>query len=75
MEILGNQSRKVLLYTTGCPKCEIIKKKLTVKNIDFEEVNDKDEMIEKGITQVPMMEINDELLDFVKANDWINNRK
>lgn len=72
---MENQSGKVLLYTTGCPKCEIIKKKLMVKNIDFEEVNDRDEMVEMGITQVPMIKIDDKLLDFVKANDWINSRK
>ena len=36
---------EVVLYTTHCPKCEILAKKLTEKGVGFEVVTDVDEML------------------------------
>ena len=30
----------IILYSTGCPKCKILKKKLEDKNIDYVESDD-----------------------------------
>ena len=32
---------KMILYTTGCPKCRILEKKLSDKGIGFEKCDDK----------------------------------
>lgn len=64
---------KVILYSTHCPKCEILKKKLTDKNVNFTEVNDTDIMLEKGFMSAPMLEVGDEVMSFSNANKWINN--
>lgn len=64
---------KVILYSTHCPKCEILKKKLTEKNVNFTEVNDTDVMLEKGFMSAPMLEVGDEIMSFSNANKWINN--
>ena len=37
---------KVILYSTGCPKCRVLKTKLDKKNINYIENNDVEEMIE-----------------------------
>ena len=63
---------KVVLYSTYCPKCIVLQKKLISKNINFEEVNDVDAMLEKGFMAAPMLEVDDEVMDFKAANDWIN---
>ena len=63
----------VKLYSTHCPKCIVIEKKLNQKNISFEEINDIDVMAEKGFMQAPMLEVDGEVMDFKQANDWINN--
>lgn len=63
---------KVVLYSTGCPRCRVLEKKLNEKNIIFELVNDEDVMIEKGFMTAPMMEIDGSLYDFKNAVDWIN---
>ena len=65
---------KITLYTTHCPKCTILEKKLTDKNIKFEIVDDLDIMIEKGFLTAPMLEVNEETLDFGSAVKWINNK-
>ena len=40
---------KIILYSTNCPKCNVLEKKLQSKNIDFEICNDVDLMLSKGI--------------------------
>lgn len=62
----------IILYSTGCPKCNILKRKLADKNIEYVEKNDVDEMLSLGIEQVPVLSLNGELLTFVEANEWIN---
>lgn len=63
---------KLVLYSTGCPRCNVLKKKLQQKNIQYEEINDISIMEEKGYLSVPVLEINDTSMDFKTANDWIN---
>ena len=43
----------VVLYSTHCPRCNVLEKKLQQKNISYEEVNDVDIMEEKGYLSVP----------------------
>ena len=62
----------VKLYSTHCPKCIVLEKKLNQKNISFEEINDIDVMTAKGFMQAPMLEVDGEVMDFKQANDWIN---
>lgn len=65
---------QVILYSTGCPKCSILKKKLNDKNIDYEEVNDEKTMLSLGLDSVPILSVDGELLEFTQANNWINER-
>lgn len=66
---------KITLYSTGCPRCEVLKKKLRQKGILFTENNDRQEMLDMNFTEVPMLEVNGRYLKFVEANNWINNYK
>jgi glutaredoxin-related protein len=63
----------ITLFSTHCPKCNVLEKKLKAKNIEYEEVNDVEVMKEKGIVTVPVLEVDDEVMDFKAASDWINN--
>lgn len=61
------------LYTTkDCPRCKVLKMKLDKKNIQYNEVQDIDVLISKGIKQAPILEVDGELLDLSKANTFIN---
>lgn len=63
---------KVILYTVGCPKCNVLEMKLKKKNIEFETVTDVDKMIELGIQSAPVLSVDGELLVFSNANKWID---
>lgn len=64
----------VILYSTHCPRCNILENKLNEKNIEFEEVNDVDVMIEKGIKVAPALEVDGEILDYGKAVKFVNEK-
>lgn len=61
----------VIFYSTHCPKCTILEKKLKDKGIEYEEINDKQIMIDKGFMQVPMLEVDGQIFDFNGAIRWI----
>lgn len=65
----------VILYSTHCPKCEILEKKLNSKNIDFETCTDTKIMTDKGFTTVPKLEVNGTTMDFAEANKWVNEQR
>lgn len=62
----------VILYSTHCPKCNVLEKKLKQKNIPYEEINDIEIMKEKGYLSVPVLGVDDVSMDFKTASDWIN---
>ena len=63
---------KIVLFSTKCPRCNVLEKKLQQKNISYEEVNDIEIMGEKGYLSVPVLEVDGTSMDFKSANDWIN---
>ena len=63
---------EVILYSTGCPKCRVLKTKLDKKNINYIENNDVEEMIELGFDLLPVLKVDNDIMNFTEANDWIN---
>lgn len=63
----------VTLFTTHCPKCKVIEKKLAQKNIEYEMVEDINIMKEKGFKSLPMLEVDDQVFNFIEANKWVTN--
>lgn len=62
---------EVILFTTHCPKCQVLAMKLDEKKIKYETRTDVDEMIELGIMSVPVLKINGKFFDFPAALNWI----
>ena len=55
---------KIILYSTKCPRCLIIEKKLKEKGIQYEENNDVEAMINKGLAMAPALEVGGKIMDF-----------
>ena len=61
------------LYTIHCPKCIVLETKLKNKNIDYEEIVDENIIQAVGITDIPVLELDDgNRLSFAEANKYIN---
>ena len=61
-----------LFSTPTCPNCAVLRKKMTSKNISFTENQSVEDMQALGISRVPVLKVDDEIMDFGKANKWIN---
>ena len=64
----------VVLYSTNCPKCKVLKSKLEKLNIDYVEVTDIKELINKGFKEAPQLEVDGEFMNFSQANVWLRER-
>lgn len=64
----------ITLYSTGCPKCNVLIKKLNTANIAYNlnTTFDVNELLEKGYDEVPLLEVEGKLLKFTEAVNWIN---
>lgn len=63
---------EIIFYTTGCPKCQVLKKKLDDRKIIYILNSSVDEMLKLGITQVPMLSIDGQLKNFKESIEWVN---
>ena len=62
----------VILHSTNCPKCQVLKKKLDSKSVQYTVETSVDAMLSLGITQVPVLSVDGRLLSFAQANEWVN---
>lgn len=57
----------ITLYSTGCPKCQVLEKRLKKNNLDFTISDDVDFLIEKGFQSAPILGVGTLLFDFNSA--------
>ena len=63
---------EIVLFSTGCPKCRILERKLEDKHISYKIVSDVDLMGNLGIQHVPMLKVGETMMDFSEAIRWVN---
>lgn len=66
---------KLVLYTTHCPKCVVLQKKLQTKGLHFDVVEDVQVMKNKGFMSMPVLQVDGNGLDFYNAVKFINEYK
>lgn len=64
---------EVILYSTGCPQCNILKEMLQKKNIIFQIEDNIEKMKELGFSSLPMLSINNKILNFKEAFNFLKN--
>lgn len=66
----------ITIYKTEhCPMCKLLIQKLEEKHVTFNIVSEIDILKQKNILQVPMLEVNNKLLNFQEALKWIGEYK
>lgn len=61
----------IILYSTGCPRCKVLKLKLDKANINYEVVEDIDSIIAAGYKTAPVLKVGDRFYEFGEAVKWI----
>lgn len=64
----------VILYSTNCPKCKVLEKKLDGIGIDYSVVTDVDVMEKKEFSSAPMLEVDGKVMDFGDAVKWVKGK-
>ena len=65
---------EIILYTTGCPRCIVLEKKLKEKGISFIAETNEDTMVKKGFMSSPILVKGGEVMDFSAAMAWLRTR-
>lgn len=67
--------QQIVLYTTHCPKCRVLEKKLNDKGVKFAICQDVQVMKNLQISSVPTLSVNGQMMDFYNAVKFVNNYK
>ena len=67
---------KLTLYSTGCPQCNTLKKKLDMAGIEYDVILDQKVMVELGFKSAPMLKVEEgKYLNFSEAIKWLKENK
>lgn len=64
----------IIMYSTHCPKCLILEKKLNEAGIDYNVCEDEALMKEKGFDFMPVLEVDGQIMNYGEAVKWVNER-
>lgn len=62
----------IILYSNNCPRCKILEQKLQEKHIEYNKIDDEEIFRQKQFSFMPMLEIENKLLSFKEAFNYIN---
>lgn len=63
---------QIKFYSTHCPKCNVLEKKLKEKGLEYIEINDVQTMRDLGLRSAPALQIDGgNLLNFREAVEWV----
>ena len=65
----------ITLFSNHCPCCEVLSKELLSAGIPFATFTDTEQMISMGLTHLPMLDVDGQLLNYPDALKWIKERK
>lgn len=62
----------IVLYSIGCPKCNVLQTKMDRAGIKYRKVSDKWEIARKGFNLMPILEVDGKSMEFSEAVKWVN---
>ena len=65
----------ITLYSTNCPRCKILEKKLDAAGVDYTVETNIQSLIDAGFKSAPVLQIDDTYYTFKDAVDWANSHK
>ena len=62
----------IKFYSTHCPKCSVLEKKLKAKNLSYVEINDIQTMRDLGLRAAPALQVDGgAIMNFKQAVEWV----
>ena len=63
---------RVILFSTDCPRRNVLEKKLVAKGLPFQVESDENRILELGYTSAPILSVDGKIMEFTEANAWLN---
>lgn len=64
----------IMLYSNGCPCCEVLKGALDLAGIPYDTVTDVELMLSMGMTRLPMLCADGKMMNYPTALQWLKER-
>lgn len=69
---MGNEQRITLYTSSTCERCKNVKTMLDVNLVQYDEVQDRQEMLALGLKSLPAIEIGGKIIDdYVMVLNWL----
>lgn len=65
----------ITLYSTGCPQCTVLKKKLDAAGIKYDLVMDQEVMVSLGFKSAPILAVGGYYYTFAEAIRWVKEQQ
>ena len=65
---------RVTLYSNYCPCCEVLESALKAASVSYEIVTDIDQMLAMGMTHLPMLSVDGNMMNYPPALAWLRER-
>ena len=62
----------IVLYSTHCPLCTVLEKKLNMKNIEYTICDDINQISSLGFLSVPVLQGGEDTYSFKEACVWLD---
>ena len=72
METETVQQPVITLYTTGCPQCKVLEKKLYASNFSFNIIPGAEDIRALGFLSAPILKVDDKCMTFKEACDFLD---
>lgn len=67
--------KSITLFSSGCPKCKVLEKKLIQANIKFDIESDCSGLLDMGFQFAPVLKVEDKYYDYINAIAWLKDYK
>jgi hypothetical protein len=64
----------IILYSTDCPRCRILKKKLDMAGLEYTINTDVDQMLKMGFQEAPVLGVDNAFMNCTQANAWLRSQ-
>ena len=64
----------IVLYSKHCPCCEVLRARLDDADVAYTVNSDTEEMLRQGITHLPMLRVDGEMMNYPAALAWLKER-
>lgn len=62
----------ITLYTTHCPQCNVLGKKLDLAGVKYDVCEDPQEMLKLGFMSAPILKVDKDIYLFKEACLWVD---